>query len=140
VWSLRSLTLASLVQSIGSISFSISTDNAFMYHGSETGWWGDCDDFGPYKGEANSCCKANKKKSCTWWGRCTDNSLECNGDKGGHAIRLVAYGTDKGEPYWKLQNSWGTSWGHNGYLDVSQKNSQWGWSRIQVSAVARLSH
>lgn len=35
--------------------------------------------------------------------------------KGGHALVAVAYGVDAGTKYWVLQNSWGTSWGVNGY-------------------------
>lgn len=35
--------------------------------------------------------------------------------KGGHAVTIVAYGKDDGVKYWVLQNSWGSSWGLNGY-------------------------
>uniref|UniRef100_A0A7S1ATH4 Uncharacterized protein n=1 Tax=Noctiluca scintillans TaxID=2966 RepID=A0A7S1ATH4_NOCSC len=32
-----------------------------------------------------------------------------------HAILLVGYGYYKSNPYWKVKNSWGTTWGLDGY-------------------------
>merc|ERR1711862_636026 len=33
-----------------------------------------------------------------------------------HAVLLVAYGNDSGTNFWKIQNSWGESWGENGRM------------------------
>lgn len=37
---------------------------------------------------------------------------------GGHAIKIVGWGLDSttNKPYWIVANSWGTSWGMNGYF------------------------
>nr|AFP73333.1 cysteine protease [Solanum peruvianum] len=40
-------------------------------------------------------------------------------DRINHAVTAIGYGTDeKGQKYWLLKNSWGTSWGENGFMKI----------------------
>jgi len=44
----------------------------------------------------------------------------CNDYVMDHAVQLVGYGTDAGKDYWLVRNSWGGSWGENGYIRMQR--------------------
>jgi C1A family cysteine protease len=45
-------------------------------------------------------------------------SFKCSGayNKLDHCVQLVGYDTTASTPYWKVRNSWGTSWGEKGFI------------------------
>jgi len=45
------------------------------------------------------------------------------GVAGGHAIKMLGWGTEGGLDYWLCANSWGTSWGMTGFFKIKQGDS-----------------
>lgn len=43
-----------------------------------------------------------------------------------HALVVVGYGTENGVDYWKVKNSWGTSFGEEGYIKIKRNANMCG--------------
>jgi len=55
------------------------------------------------------------------------------GYAGGHAVKVVGWGVESGNKYWKIANSWNPYWGEKGYFRIRRGNNEGG---IENRAVA----
>jgi len=47
-----------------------------------------------------------------------------------HAVNLIGYGEDNGQPYWIVRNSWAANWGEDGYIRLTRPSAvQCGWNQ-----------
>ncbi|XP_064652099.1 cathepsin B-like [Lineus longissimus] len=63
---------------------------------------------------------------------------ESGGELGGHAIRILGWGTENGTPYWLVANSWNPDWGDKGYFKILRGQNECGIEGEIVAGLPRL--
>lgn len=57
------------------------------------------------------------------WSSYQSGIIKTCGDVVNHCVQITGYGNDNGTDYWIVRNSWGTSWGMDGYLKIFRGNN-----------------
>jgi cysteine peptidase B len=60
----------------------------------------------------------------------------CQGTQMDHGVLIVGFDSTNSPPYWTIKNSWGASWGENGYLRVEMGTDQCGLTQAPSTANA----
>jgi len=55
-----------------------------------------------------------------------------------HCVQLVGYGTEEGQAYWKVRNSWGGDWGERGFIRLKQGENACGIADEAMFVKAKL--
>jgi C1A family cysteine protease len=76
-------------------------------------------------GPISIACDASAWSSYTG-GVLTSSSCSSSSFKLDHAIQLVGYNTDASTPYWIVRNSWGSTWGEDGYIYLEMNQNTCG--------------
>ncbi|EYB95941.1 hypothetical protein Y032_0154g2956 [Ancylostoma ceylanicum] len=57
------------------------------------------------------------------------------GEEGGHAVKIIGWGSENGVPYWIIANSWNSDWGEDGFFRMIRGENDCG---IEENIVAGL--
>lgn len=70
-----------------------------------------------------------------WWAYTGGIMTGCCNTEVDHAVLVVGFGEEKGTKYWLIKNSWGESWGEQGYVRLERGTNQCGITYAAVGAV-----
>ncbi|KAA0708169.1 Cathepsin B [Triplophysa tibetana] len=57
---------------------------------------------------------------------------------GGHAVKILGWGSENGTPYWLVANSWNSDWGDKGYFKILRGQNECGIESEMVAGIPQL--
>ena len=57
---------------------------------------------------------------------------------GGHAVKMVGWGVENGEPYWLIANSWNEDWGDKGFFKIRRGHNECGIESQGVAGIPQI--
>jgi cathepsin L len=84
------------------------------------------------KGPVSVAIEADKRAFQSYTGGVLKNTAGC-GTNLDHGVLAVGYGVEDGTPYYKVKNSWGATWGVDGYIKLEIVDGK-GTCGIQMAA------
>jgi cathepsin B len=65
-------------------------------------------------------------------------SAAAKGPEGGHAVKVLGWGTDGGTDYWLVANSWSPAWGENGFFRIARGVNECGIETTPAAGLPKL--
>ncbi|VDM79476.1 unnamed protein product [Strongylus vulgaris] len=59
-------------------------------------------------------------------------------EEGGHAIKIIGWGVERGIPYWIVANSWNTDWGEDGYFRILRGKNECGIEQYVTAGLLKV--